>query len=123
MLCSGVCLFISSGQEDGYQRLGIPAGLLRVYLEQGKDIGISDRGVLQLLGKKGGSSDPYCILTVQGHSTCSPVVKKSLNPVWNTYFQFPVMEPGPRHCELQVNLMDYDMVGVGSTHFSSSYND
>eukprot|EP01137_Pigoraptor_chileana_P015952 Opistho-2@72382 len=57
----------------------------------------------------GGSSDPYCILVVDGKET--PVktkpVKKTLAPVWDAEFRFPLKDARL----LRFSVFDHDLVG------------
>lgn len=35
----------------------------------------------------GGSSDPYCVISVDNKTVKTKVIKKTLNPVWNEKFK------------------------------------
>ena len=74
-----------------------PAGLLRVLVIEGRNLEVADQTFLESFGLSRiskGASDPYCEVW-QGHRwAISPIVKKTLNPKWNFYCQFPILHPG-----------------------------
>ncbi|XP_023328264.1 extended synaptotagmin-1 isoform X5 [Eurytemora carolleeae] len=88
--------------------ISFPTGIIRVLLLDGKDCPISDRGFKQLLGYTGGSADPYSILSVGRYSVRSPVVNNTLNPTWNFYCEFPILEGGLKDQELRISILDRD---------------
>ncbi|KAH9322995.1 hypothetical protein KI387_017634, partial [Taxus chinensis] len=53
------------------------------------------------------SSDPYVLLKLGPNIGSTPVVKKNLNPVWNTQFQFPLTDFN-RCSSLQLQVWDKD---------------
>ncbi|KAL6071210.1 RPS6 protein kinase [Balamuthia mandrillaris] len=48
----------------------------------------------------GGTSDPYCILSVDGQKAKTKVKKKTLDPKWNETFTFKVYSPTTIHLEV-----------------------
>merc|ERR1719309_1149954 len=70
------------------------AGLLRVFVLEGRNLLSADRTVSQVFGIGRGSSDPYCVLQVGRTRVRTPTKKSTLNPVWNFYCEFPVLKSG-----------------------------
>ena len=96
-----------------WPRLGSPAGLLRVVVVEARRMVASDQSLLQTVscGRMGeGYSDPYCQVTLGSHSTSTPIIKKTCNPVWGFYCEFPVAAPGPWNTpvELVLQMLDWD---------------
>jgi len=56
-----------------------------------------------------GSSDPYCILSVDNVEKKTKTIKCSLNPVFDEHFEFPIKEF--ETAELQIQLFDEDFIG------------
>lgn len=70
---------VAKGGDDGN-------GVLQVKLIEGKNLAAMD---------KGGTSDPYCIITSSFNKQRfkSKIVKKTLNPKWDQEFKFYVSQP------------------------------
>jgi phosphatidylserine decarboxylase len=77
------------------------AGLvLRARVIKAKDLAAKDRG---------GTSDPYLVLTLGDAKEATPVVNKNLNPEWNQTFDLPIV--GVQSMLLEVVLWDKDRFG------------
>lgn len=73
-------------------------GNLRVDILDGVDLPSADRN---------GKSDPYCKFELNDHDVFkTKVIKKTLSPVWNEYFEVPV--PSRTGAHFKVNVYDYD---------------
>ncbi|KAG6005516.1 hypothetical protein E4U54_000324 [Claviceps lovelessii] len=73
-------------------------GNLRVDVLNGVDLPSADRN---------GKSDPYCKFELNGQEVFkTKVIKKTLNPVWNEFFEVPV--PSRTAAKFNVNVYDYD---------------
>ena len=88
-----------------------PAGLLRVLVVEAKNLKAADRTFLQSCGirKFGvGASDPYCEVWQGRRWAISSIVKKTLNPKWNFYCEFPILHPGIAGAQVVVKVKDWD---------------
>ena len=61
-----------------------------------------------------GLSDPFCVLRFMGQKQETPIVRKTLNPAWNSahIFEVPMQylqNPNPREV-LSISLFDYDFL-------------
>ncbi|XP_074035652.1 LOW QUALITY PROTEIN: extended synaptotagmin-2 [Leptinotarsa decemlineata] len=74
-----------------------PAGVLRVHVFEAKDLERKD-----VTGK----SDPYVILTVGAQECRTHVIKRDLNPKWDYWCEFVILDPIGQH--LQFKLFDQD---------------
>ncbi|KAG5886718.1 hypothetical protein JTB14_030784 [Gonioctena quinquepunctata] len=74
-----------------------PAGVLRVHVFEAKDLERKD-----VTGK----SDPYVVLTVGAQGCTTPVIKRDLNPRWDYWCEFVILDPIGQH--LQFKLFDQD---------------
>ncbi|XP_043929616.1 extended synaptotagmin-3-like [Protopterus annectens] len=84
-------------------RFPMPHGVVRVHLEEAKNLIIKDT---YLGGIVKGKSDPYGLLRVGTQSFRSKTIKENLNPKWNEIYEFIVHEaPGQ---DLEVDLYDED---------------
>ena len=79
-----------------------PANSLLITLVRARNLPVMDTGVF------GGSSDPVCIIKVEGESVKSTVRKKDLNPVWVESFELPNADKDAR---VVVEVLDYDAYG------------
>ena len=112
------CISVSfSDDQMHWPQLGEPAGMLRVFLVEGRDLIAADRSILSACGVKkgGGTSDPFCMLQVDRRWLYSNMVNKSLNPVWNFYAEFPILSPGPAGQELLIEVFDKDFGAENDT--------
>eukprot|EP00824_Muranothrix_gubernata_P009272 TRINITY_DN21846_c0_g1_i1.p1 TRINITY_DN21846_c0_g1~~TRINITY_DN21846_c0_g1_i1.p1 ORF type:complete len:1314 (+),score=387.07 TRINITY_DN21846_c0_g1_i1:460-3942(+) len=57
---------------------------------------------------KFGQSDPYCVLTIEGDTQKTDVVKKTLEPKWDAEFKFPLDSDT---AELVIDMFDWDKIG------------
>jgi len=62
-----------------------PRGFLHIFLHGGKGLPAADFSVLRKA-----SSDPYCVVSLDGQVHRTPTIKQSLEPVWDTPFSFQV---------------------------------
>jgi len=53
----------------------------------------------------GGKSDPYAVLELDNARAQTHTEYKTVNPVWNRYFSFPVRD---MHSTLYITLYDED---------------
>ncbi|CAG9823457.1 unnamed protein product [Phaedon cochleariae] len=74
-----------------------PAGVLRVHVFEAKDLERKD-----VTGK----SDPYVVLTVGAQEYKTHVVKRDLNPKWDYWCEFAILDPLGQH--MQFKLFDQD---------------
>lgn len=73
-------------------------GNLRVDVLDAFDLPAADRN---------GKSDPYCKFELNGQEIYkTKVIKKTLNPTWNEFFEVPV--PSRTAAKFKVNVWDYD---------------
>ncbi|KAJ6782518.1 hypothetical protein PWT90_01663 [Aphanocladium album] len=73
-------------------------GNLRVDILDGVDLPSADRN---------GKSDPYCRFELNGQDLFkTKVIKKTLNPTWNEYFEVPV--PSRTGAKFKCTVWDYD---------------
>ncbi|KAM3463113.1 hypothetical protein MY5147_000881 [Beauveria neobassiana] len=73
-------------------------GNLRVDILDGADLPSADRN---------GKSDPYCRFDLNGQDVFkTKVIKKTLNPTWNEYFEVPV--PSRTAAKFKCTVWDYD---------------
>jgi len=89
-----------------------PAGLLRVLVVEARNLKASDQTFLQSCGVRRfgvGASDPYCEVWQGQRWAISPVLKKTLNPKWDFYCQFPILHPGITAAQVVVKVKDWDM--------------
>ena len=54
------------------------------------------------------SSDPYCIISINGQSCTSNIIKNTIDPDWNQIFGFNSVQNGST---LQLEVWDKDTVG------------
>ncbi|KAI1311878.1 hypothetical protein EDD11_003316 [Mortierella claussenii] len=83
---------------------------MRILISKGKDLAAKDMN---------GFSDPYVKVTIGGHRFTTKVVRKSLNPVWNAYFDFDLE---PQSVPDSVNLMFWDKDWIGKDDFMGVVN-
>jgi len=94
-------------EEIHWPQLAQPAGMLRIFLVEGRDLVAADRSIFATCGfNVKGSSDPFCKLVVDRMIIYSNVVEKTTNPIWEFYAEFPIMDPSEQ--ELVVELYDKD---------------
>ena len=89
-----------------------PAGLLRVLVVEARNLKAADRTFLQSCGVRRfgvGASDPYCEVWQGQRWAISPVVKKTLDPKWNFYCEFPILYPGIAGAQVVVKVKDWDI--------------
>ncbi|ATY60831.1 membrane bound C2 domain-containing [Cordyceps militaris] len=84
-------------------------GNLRLDILDGVDLPSADRN---------GKSDPYCRFELNGQDVFkTKIIKKTLNPTWNEYFEVPV--PSRTAAKLKCTVWDYDFADkpdlLGST--------
>ena len=97
---------IGSALLEGIDQIGMrcpePLGVLRVALEQGRNLIASD---FQLLGAM--TSDPYVVIDLGQETWRSPTIKCSLNPTWTTdnVKDFVIYELGQIP---QIRIFDHD---------------
>ncbi|XP_059094546.1 extended synaptotagmin-1-like [Tigriopus californicus] len=72
---------------DHLQMQRIPIALLRVEIEKGKSLKVSD---CPLICPWMGLADPYCVVRLGSKYHASHKIRRSLNPVWNFQCEFPV---------------------------------
>jgi len=88
-----------------------PAGLLRVLVIEARNLQAADQTFLQSCGIRRfgvGASDPYCEVWQGQRWAISPVVKKTLDPKWNFYCDFPILQPGIVGAQVVVKVKDWD---------------
>jgi hypothetical protein len=77
-------------------------GVLRLHVIKAENLSVADIG---------GTSDPYIqvagVFDTQGEAVRSRVIKKTLNPVWNQWFDIPL--PDLAWFDLTVGLWDQDV--------------
>ena len=99
-----MCCVSFVGQSKAREKRLKTRGTLRVYLDKAFEVEASDFG---------GTSDPYVILTLGEQRRQSRVQKKTIDPVWNEYFEFQgllndfVMDA----VGLKLEVYDEDMLG------------
>ncbi|CAH1098447.1 unnamed protein product [Psylliodes chrysocephalus] len=85
-----------------------PAGVLRVHVFEAKDLERKD-----VTGK----SDPYVILTVGAQECRTPVIKRELNPKWDYWCEFVILDPLGQHLHFKMfdqdDLNEDDFMGSG----------
>jgi len=89
----------SRGDSSKLQQL--PQLALRVLVIQGRNLAAKDRS---------GTSDPYAVLTLGDYRNTTSAIPKTLNPVWETYFDFP-LDHKAGSCSLEVICWDKDRFG------------
>ena len=113
------CVTLSLADEQiHWPQLELPAGMLRIFLLEGRDLIAADRSIFGTCGfKKRGSSDPFCKLVVDRMIIYSNVVDKTTNPVWKFYAEFPIIDPSKQ--ELIMELYDED-IGAESDYLGET---
>ena len=113
------CVTLSlSDEEIHWPQLELPAGMLRIFLLEGRNLIAADRSIFGTCGfKKRGSSDPFCKLVVDRMIIYSHVVDKTTNPVWEFYAEFPIINPSEQ--ELIMELYDED-IGAESDYLGET---
>ncbi|KAF9428669.1 hypothetical protein BGZ94_001548 [Podila epigama] len=81
---------------------------MRIHISQGKGLAKKDMN---------GFSDPYIKVAIGGHCFTTPVVRKSLNPVWSVSFDFDLE---PQSIPDEVRLMVWDKDWVSKDDFMGS---
>uniref|UniRef100_A0A6P7HA16 Extended synaptotagmin-2-B-like n=1 Tax=Diabrotica virgifera virgifera TaxID=50390 RepID=A0A6P7HA16_DIAVI len=85
-----------------------PAGVLRVHVFEAKDLERKD-----VTGK----SDPYVVLTVGAQECKTPVIKRELNPKWDYWCEFVILDPLGQHLHFKMfdqdDLNEDDFMGSG----------
>ena len=104
------CVSISfSDGKIHWPQLGQPAGIVRIFLVEGRDLVAADRSLLGACGiRRGETSDPFCKLQVDRVTINSTMARKTTNPAWNFYAEFPILSPGPSGQELVIEVFDKD---------------
>lgn len=64
---------------------------------------------IESVWKRKGNSDPYAILTVGDQNYKSRIILKTLNPLWNQTFEFPISDPNTQ--VLRIDVFDHDDIG------------
>ncbi|CAL8086569.1 unnamed protein product [Calicophoron daubneyi] len=99
----------------------MPQGVLRIYVISGRKLKVGDK---TMVGR--GSSDPYCIVRVGAHTFKTVVVKQTLEPNWNEYFEAIVDVARGQSLELEVYDEDQgnkdDELGITSIPIESVYD-
>ena len=98
-----------SGQH--WPTLRRPAGLLRVLVIEARHLKAADQTFFQSCGIRrfgAGASDPYCEVWQGQRWAISPVMKKTLDPKWNFYCHFPILQPGIVGAQVVVKVKDWD---------------
>ncbi|OLL24111.1 Phosphatidylserine decarboxylase proenzyme 3 [Neolecta irregularis DAH-3] len=87
-----------SPRPDSVKSLQLPQLALRVL---GRNLAAKDRS---------GTSDPYAVLTLGDYRNTTITILRTLNPVWDTYFDFP-LDHKAGSCSLEVICWDKDRFG------------
>ncbi|XP_019867455.2 extended synaptotagmin-2 isoform X2 [Aethina tumida] len=91
-----------------------PEGILRVHVFEARDLEKKDK-----LGK----SDPYVILSVGAQQFQTPTIKKTLNPKWDYWCEFIILDPLANILNFYVwdedDLNEDDFLGGGGTEIHS----
>ncbi|XP_049822271.1 extended synaptotagmin-2 isoform X2 [Aethina tumida] len=96
--------------------LEIPEGCLRVHLIKANNL---ERKDIKLIGK--GKSDPYAVLRVGAEEHRSKVIDSDINPQWDEWFEFKILEKVGQ--KLLVSIWDKDPAEdefLGSCHIDIS---
>ncbi|KAF9309614.1 hypothetical protein BGZ91_007370 [Linnemannia elongata] len=78
---------------------------MRVYISKATNLAVKDLN---------GFSDPYVKVSIGGHKFTTKVVPKSLNPVWDAFFDFDLEA---QSFPDQVNLVFWDKDFIGKDDF------
>ncbi|KAJ1459879.1 C2 domain-containing protein, partial [Pelagophyceae sp. CCMP2097] len=85
---------------------------LRIAIVQGRGLAVKDKNLLS----KGGTSDPFVRLSIEGGGEAPPcqtdVKRKTLTPVWNAIFQMPLKRDSKAKPRLRLVVEDYDDVSA-----------
>lgn len=60
------------------------------------------------------SSDPYCVVSIDGQDRHTRMIKRTLHPRWDSCFEFRVRDP---FAKLHVNVFDHDSAPGNSDDF------
>ena len=60
-----------------------------------------------------GKSDPYCLIEYQKNKWQSKTIRKTINPLWDEYFEFNVMDSADK--VISFTIMDWDMLTSDGT--------
>ncbi|XP_057654257.1 extended synaptotagmin-2-like [Diorhabda carinulata] len=95
-----------------------PAGVLRVHVFEAKDLERKD-----VTGK----SDPYVVLTVGAQERKTPVIKRDLNPKWDYWCEFVILDPVGQHLHFKMfdqdDLNEDDFMGSGIIEIHQAIKD
>jgi len=111
-------------EEIHWPQLARPAGMLRIFLVEGRDLVAADRSIFATCGfNVKGSSDPFCKLVVDRMIIYSNVVEKTTNPIWEFYAEFPITDPSEQELVMELYDKDFgaesDYLGETSVSLSS----
>ncbi|KAK9879793.1 hypothetical protein WA026_006853 [Henosepilachna vigintioctopunctata] len=94
-----------------------PEGVLRIHIAEAKDLERRD-----VTGK----SDPYAVFSVGAQEYKTSVIKRSLNPKWDEWCEFVILDPTAQ--QVKFKLFDYDdlneddFLGSGVVDIKSIYD-
>lgn len=94
-----------------------PEGVLRIHVIEAKDLERRD-----VTGK----SDPYIILSVGAQEYKSAVIKRSLNPKWDEWCEFVILDPAAQQVRFKLydqdDLNEDDFLGSGVVDIKRIYD-
>ncbi|XP_045472694.1 extended synaptotagmin-2-like isoform X1 [Harmonia axyridis] len=94
-----------------------PEGVLRIHIAEAKDLERRD-----VTGK----SDPYAVITVGAQEYKTQVINRSLNPKWDEWCEFVILDPTAQQVRFKLfdqdDLNEDDFLGSGVVDIKSVYD-
>ncbi|XP_044750595.1 extended synaptotagmin-2-like isoform X2 [Coccinella septempunctata] len=94
-----------------------PEGVLRIHIAEAKDLERRD-----VTGK----SDPYAVFSVGAQEYKTSVIKRSLNPKWDEWCEFVILDPTAQQVRFKLfdhdDLNEDDFLGSGVVDIKSVYD-